>query len=81
MVLNMCEMWFNGIKNSFFSKKLQKIAQQLGASPPDPQNLQPLGAPHLDPPSPPVIRLSYTGFLKTSPKLRATYLHFSTKLV
>ena len=42
-------MLFNGIKIAFFSKKLQKIAQQLGASPPDP---------------PSVIRLSYTGFLK-----------------
>ena len=36
MALNMCEMWFNGIKIAFFSKKLQKIAQQLGASPPKP---------------------------------------------
>ena len=26
MALNMCEMWFNGIKIAFFSKKLQKIA-------------------------------------------------------
>ena len=63
MDLNMCEMWFNGIKIAFFSKKLQKIAQQL-----DPQSSQPLGASPPDPPS--VIRLSYTGFLKTSPKLR-----------
>ena len=52
----------------FFSKKVQKNAQQLGALPPDPQSLRPLGAPPPDPP--PVIRLSYTGFLKTSPKLR-----------
>ena len=37
MALNMCEMWFNGIKIAFFSKKFQKIAQQLGASPPDPR--------------------------------------------
>ena len=68
MALNMCEMWFNGIKIAFFSKKLQKIAQQLGASPPDPQSLRLLGAPPPDHPY--VIRLSYTGFLKTSPKLR-----------
>ena len=68
MALNMCEMWFNGIKIAFFSKKLQKIAQQLGASPPDPQSLRRLGAPHLDLPS--VIGLSYTDFLKKSPKLR-----------
>ena len=68
MALNMCEMWFNGIKIAFFSKKLQKIAQQLGALPPDPQSLRPLGAQPPDPRS--VIRLSYTGFLKTSPKLR-----------
>ena len=64
---NMCEMWSNGIKIAFFSKKLQKIAQQLGALPPDPHSLRPLGAPPPDPPS--VICLSYTGFLKTSPKL------------
>ena len=32
----MCEVWFNGIKIAFFSKKLQKIAEQLGALPPDP---------------------------------------------
>ena len=55
MALNMRETWPNGIKIAFFSKKLQKIAQQLGALPPDP---------------PSVIRLSYTGFLKTFIKLR-----------
>ena len=54
-------------KNSIFSKKLQNIAQQLGASPPDP-NPPAAGDPAPRPPS--VIRLSYTGFLKTSPKLR-----------
>ena len=32
----MCKVWFNGIKIAFFTKKLQKIAQQLGASPPVP---------------------------------------------
>ena len=37
MALNICEMSFNGIKIAFFSKKLQIIAQQLGASPPDPR--------------------------------------------
>ena len=68
MALNMCKLWFNGIKIAFLSKKLQKIAEQLGASPPDPQNLRLAGAPPLDPP--PVIPLIYTGFLKTSPKLR-----------
>ena len=49
MALNMCKMWFNGIKIAFFSKKLQKIAQQLGAKPPDPQSLRPQGAPPPDP--------------------------------
>ena len=29
-------MWSNGIKIALFSKKLQKIAQRLGVSPPDP---------------------------------------------
>ena len=48
------EMWSNGYKIAFFSKKLQKIAQRLGASPPDPQSVK---------------HLSYTGFLYTFPKL------------
>ena len=56
------------LKQLFFSKKLQKIAQQLGASPPEPKSLRLLGPPPPDPPS--VIHLSYTGFLKTSPMLR-----------
>ena len=64
----MCEMLLNGIKIAFFSKKLQKIAQQRGALPPNPQSLRLLGAPPPDPLS--VIRLSYTGFLKASPKSR-----------
>ena len=37
MVLNMCKMWSKGIKIAFFSKKFQEIAQQLGASSPDPR--------------------------------------------
>ena len=65
MALNMCETRFNGIKIAFFSKKLQKIAQR---SPQTPQSLMPLRDPPPDPPS--VIHLSYTGFLKASPKLR-----------
>ena len=67
MALNTCKMRFNGIKIAFFSKKLQKIAQQLGASHPDPQSLRRLVAPPPDPPS--VIPLSYTRFLNTFPKL------------
>ena len=57
MALNTCEMRSNGIKIAFFSKKLQKTAQRLGASPPDPQT------PVCD------IHLSYTSFLNTFPKL------------
>ena len=45
MALNLREMWSNGIKISFFSKKLRKIAQRLGASPHRP---------------PSVIRLNYS---------------------
>ena len=30
-------MWSNGIEIAFFSKKLQKIAQRLGALPPNPR--------------------------------------------
>ena len=37
MALNMCKVWFNGIKIAFFSKKLQKFAQQLGALPQTPK--------------------------------------------
>ena len=46
------EMWSNGIKIAFFSKK---FAQWLGVSPPDPYNHQQLGAPPRDP------RLWYVG--------------------
>ena len=43
MALKMSKMWSNGIKTTFFSKKLQKIVQQLDslgrleAPPPDPR--------------------------------------------
>ena len=37
MALNTCEMWSNGVKQPFFSKKLRKIAQRLGAPHPDPR--------------------------------------------
>ena len=46
MALNMFGMWFKGIEIPFFPKKITKIAQQLGASPPDPQSIQPLGPRH-----------------------------------
>ena len=36
MVLNMCEVWFNGIKIAFFSKKLQKNTNGLGLRPQTP---------------------------------------------
>ena len=48
MALNTCEIWFNGIKIAFL---FLKIAQRLGASPPDPQSLRRLGTP---PPTPPL---------------------------
>ena len=36
MALNTYKMWSNGIKIAFFfPKKLRKIAERLGASPPD----------------------------------------------
>ena len=43
MALTTFEMQFNGIKTAFISKKLQKIAQLLGASLPDPHSLWRLG--------------------------------------
>ena len=44
MAMNTCEMRSNDIKRGFFSKTLQKIAQRLGARPPDPHRLRWLGA-------------------------------------
>ena len=43
MALDTCEMWSNGIKIAFFSKKLRKIVQRLGALPPGPHSLRRLG--------------------------------------
>ena len=57
-------MWFNGIKIAFFTKKLQKIAQRLGASPPEPPAAR---GPVPKPQS--AIHLNYTSFLNTFPKL------------
>ena len=48
-------MWFSGIKIAFFLQKITKNCPTAGGFAPRP---------------PSVIRLSYTGFLKTSPKLR-----------
>ena len=50
--------------NSFFSKKFQKIAQRLGVSPPVPKASGGYG-----PRPQSVIRLSYTSFPNTFPKL------------
>ena len=49
MALNTCDMWSNGIKIAFYFKKLQKIAQRLGASSQDHYSHRRLGAapPHL----------------------------------
>ena len=49
MALNTFEMWSNGIKIAFFSKKLRKIAKRLWALPSDPHSFRRLGAPPLDP--------------------------------
>ena len=48
MALNTCEMRSNRIKIVFF-EKLTKIAQRLGALPPDPHSFWRLGAPPPDP--------------------------------
>ena len=55
-------------KNSCFFQKITKNRPTAGGFAPRPQSLRPLGAP--PPHFPSVICLSYTGFLKTSPKLR-----------
>ena len=48
MALNTREMCSNDIKIAFF-QKLRKIAQRLGALPPDHHSLRRLRAPPLDP--------------------------------
>ena len=73
MARNTCEMWFNGIKIAFFSKKVQKIAQRQKASPPDPQSLQRLGAP----PQAPVCD-SFELHKLSQHVSKVRYLHFST---
>ena len=54
MALNTCEMYFNGIKRAVFSKKLTKNRPTAGGSASRP---------------PSVLRLRYTSFLNTFPKL------------
>ena len=66
MAVNTCEMRSNGIKIAFFFQKPTKIAQLLGASPPDPHSRRRLG----DPPADPVCdTFEYTSLLNTSPML------------
>ena len=61
-------MWSNGIKTAFFSKKLRKIAQQLGAEPPSAGGYGGLGS-GTSPPDPlnNTFELQYTSLLNTSP--------------
>ena len=63
MALKMCKMRSNGIRTTFFSKKLRKIVQRLGASPPDPYSL---GRLELRPQTPvcDTFELQYTSLLK-----------------
>ena len=72
MTLNTCEMLFNGIKIAFFSKNLQNLAKRMGASPPDPQSLWPLGAPLPDP----VCDTFELDWLSQNAS-KVTYLHYS----
>ena len=64
VVLNTCEMWSNGIKIAFFSKKFQKIAQRLGV---------------FVPRSPSVIRLNKLIYLHKSPILDIFICNFYFK--
>ena len=61
MALNTCEMYFNGIKMAVFSKKLSKNRPTAGGFAPRP---------------PSVLRLRYTTFLNTSPKLFALFNNY-----
>ena len=56
------------LKQLFFSKKLQKIAQRLGALPPDPNSLRMPGALPQTPVSD-TFELQYTFLLNTSANL------------
>ena len=55
MALNMCEMWSNGIKIAYYSKKFQKLTQRLEA---ETQTPIATGGWGLGPQTPSVIRLS-----------------------
>ena len=67
MALNMSEMWFNGIKIAFFFQKITKIRPEAWGFAPRPPKLPAAGGPAPRPLS--VLRLSYFGCLKTSPRL------------
>ena len=67
MALNTCEMWSNGIKIAFFSKKITKNRPTAGDFAPRPPKHLAAGGPAPNPPS--VIHWSYTSFLNTFPKL------------
>ena len=67
MALSKCEMWFNGIKIAAFSKKLTKNCPTTEGFAPRPP--KPLAAGGSAPRHSSVIRLRYTSFLNTSPKL------------
>ena len=77
MALNMCKMWFNGIKIAFFSKKLQKIALAAGGLAPRPPKPLATGGPI---PRPPVCDMFELNWLSQNVS-KVTYLHFSTILV
>ena len=66
MARNTYEMWSCAVKIAFFSKKLQKLVQRLGASPPDLLGLGQLGDP---PKTSSVTRLRYVSLLYTTPTL------------
>ena len=63
MALNTCEIWSNGIKIAFFSKKITKNRPTAGSFAPRPAKPPAAGGPCPQPPS--VIHLSYTSLLNT----------------
>ena len=60
-------MWSNGVKTAFFFKKLRKIAQRLGALPPDPCQYYVW------------ITVGYTSLLNTSPNLNILRIDYLFK--
>ena len=77
MALNMCEMWFNGIKIAFFFQKTTKNRSTAGGFAPRPPKPPAAGDPA---PRPPVCDTFELHWLSQNVS-KVTYLHFLIILV